>query len=488
MIQPDPWSPLSKRQSSEDDTQYRQIKAPRTARRPPEFWDNLSKIPLTKDALQEFNRRNRSVTSHVRRPVTRQYYKNTRASPSSAVEFLQRCSPRQLQDIKKTSRYGGPDLRDLRSYPPPQSRDNIAMPPNEPTSRSKKRAAAGTRSESSNSKRTSTRSSGRSSGGTYNRAFQQHLIDHGVYPDQYWFSDGRTPDKPSNWDDIVQRLSTPRDDLLPHNFTEEAFMRFKKENGELDADIENAALRLIPAIEGDSLDRRGGHYPLGNLNPLTDGTLPNAWPDRLYGSHPEQLHPQIREELSGYIVPSATASRPLMPTLFLEVKGPDQSALVAKRQACYYGALGARGVQALQSYKVDEPVYDGNAYTITATYHDGTLKLYTTHPVKPEGPTDSPKYYMHQINGFLMTGNIDAFREGATWYRNARAWTKEKRDEFVETANTRLSNSATDTRAVDVQEEEEADSDASSESNEPDEVPRVATTNSRDATPVPIPN
>ena len=68
----------------------------------------------------------------------------------------------------------------------------------------------------------------------------------------------------------------------------------------------------------------------------------------------------------------------------MEVKGPDGSGAVAKRQACYDGAVGARGIHALRSFGVKDPktVYDNNAYTITSAYHSatGTLQLFTTHP------------------------------------------------------------------------------------------------------------
>jgi hypothetical protein len=41
---------------------------------------------------------------------------------------------------------------------------------------------------------------------------------------------------------------------------------------------------------------------------------------------------------------------PIAPNFFLAAKGPDGSAAVAKRQACYDGALGERGMHSLQSY------------------------------------------------------------------------------------------------------------------------------------------
>jgi hypothetical protein len=71
--------------------------------------------------------------------------------------------------------------------------------------------------------------------------------------------------------------------------------------------------------------------------------------------------------------------KPIAPNFFLEAKGLDGSLAVARRQACYNGALGTRGIQSLQSYRQDELIYDNNAYTFTSTYYSGTLKMYTTY-------------------------------------------------------------------------------------------------------------
>ncbi|QSS48831.1 hypothetical protein I7I53_08962 [Histoplasma capsulatum var. duboisii H88] len=124
---------------------------------------------------------------------------------------------------------------------------------------------------------------------------------------------------------------------------------------------------------------------------------------------------------------------------FLEAKGPDGSLSVATRQACYDGALGARGMHSLQTYRQDGPIYDNNMYTLTSTYHGGTLNLYTTHIKKSDDSDGRPEYIMTQLKGWSMTSDLETFRQGASAYRNARDWAKEKRDEFIGMANKRLS-------------------------------------------------
>lgn len=66
---------------------------------PPEFYDTLSKISLTRRALKELNRRNRASRSHPSLPL-----------PSASALSCTRPS----RDLGRFARHGGPDLRDLR--------------------------------------------------------------------------------------------------------------------------------------------------------------------------------------------------------------------------------------------------------------------------------------------------------------------------------------------------------------------------------------
>jgi hypothetical protein len=197
---------------------------------------------------------------------------------------------------------------------------------------------------------------------------------------------------------------------------------------------------MVPVIAGV---RQDNHFSarktkFGNLEPLTDGTIAPANPDLFYGARPEQLDRQIRDKLSGRIIPSTMEDKPMAPNFYFEAKGPDGSAAVARRQACYDGAMGARGMQSLQSYGQNELVYNNHAHTITSTYHDGQLKMYTTHITSPAGPGKPPEYHMTQLNTWGLTGNADTFRQGATAFRNGRDLTKEWRNGFISAANERV--------------------------------------------------
>jgi hypothetical protein len=76
------------------------------------FWDNLSKIWLTKRALRELDRRNtraapnppRSPYRRVRRPVTRnslaESKRNRQPTQDTAADHIRCCDPRTLKDVK----------------------------------------------------------------------------------------------------------------------------------------------------------------------------------------------------------------------------------------------------------------------------------------------------------------------------------------------------------------------------------------------------
>ena len=279
--------------------------------------------------------------------------------------------------------------------------------------------------------------------GVYDCNFQQHLVDNSIYPPGYWTPGGSIPAQPDNWEQFQQILAQPRPSLAPSQFSNRDFREFKELS--FYACKEKQVLeQVIPIIEGKTRDTgyRAGGIPFTNLDPLTDGTLKSGNPDIYYGARLEQLSQKVRNdpELSSRIIPSTQHDLPLVPNSFLAVKGPGGSIEVAKRQACYNGALGARGMHSLRSYRRAEPVYDNNAYTVTSTYHDSNLKMYTSHVAPPREPGGHPEYHTHQLKGWCMDGNLESFRQGVTAYRNARDWAKEQRDEAIRQANERANS------------------------------------------------
>lgn len=112
-----------KRRQPEDpyDTSRRLSKRQKPSWPAPAYWDNLSRIWLTKRALKELDRRNGCVglpqkrhQPFFSRPLHREPKKHR--EPSQLVpDLLGGCSPACLKQIKKFSRLGDPDLSDLRN-------------------------------------------------------------------------------------------------------------------------------------------------------------------------------------------------------------------------------------------------------------------------------------------------------------------------------------------------------------------------------------
>ncbi|CAJ2508606.1 Uu.00g136320.m01.CDS01 [Anthostomella pinea] len=405
---------------------------------PPAFWDNLSEVPLTGRALEELNRRNTTSLSQTPASCPAPRRLAAKLTPQPAVEYLGQSTPSQLKQIKRFSREGGPDLSNLRGFSEASvSSERQVMSSSQSSLGQRQRASA---SPSNNSTSTSTHNTTTTkSTSPYDPAFQQHLIDYGIYPDGYEYPGDRgAPPQPTNMDEILQALARPRPSLSPFRFSDEEFRRFKRADAHA-ANEWQITSTVIPILEGDVRDTKWvfGQVPFTNLDHLTDGSLVPANPDRYYGARPEQLDRQVRAELHGSITPSTQHDLPIVPNFFLGAKGPEGSPAVAKRQASYDGALGARAMLSLQSYKASVPIYDNSAFTITSTYLDGALKMYTSHPVEPTTGA-APDYVTTQINSWSLTGNPSSFRTGASAYRNARDWAKLQRDEAIKRANARV--------------------------------------------------
>ncbi|PTB68911.1 hypothetical protein BBK36DRAFT_1166787 [Trichoderma citrinoviride] len=411
---------------------------------PSRFWDNLSEVPLTRNALRELDRRQeqRERASHDAEQDQPRVLRLTRSTRRSLVEenyrqqsadqLLGQFSPACLKEVRRFSSHGGPDLSDLIGTNPSQ-KSPVTRKKSVHNSRASPYSLRSTRETTLTSARTK-------STGPYDRAFQQHLIDHRVYPYGYQDLDGELQPRPENMNDISRELARPRASLSPSRFSNEDFHKFQM--ADINAVRETQVMsNVIPKIEGDTKDYRSvaGEIPFTNLEHLTDGTIKPGNPDLYHGARPEQLNREVRSVLNHQIVPCTQHDLPAVPNFFLQVKGPWGQPAVAYRQMCYDGALGARGIQSLQSYGETEKVYDNKAYTLTSMYQDGQLKMYTSHPIPPSTEGGQPSFSTSQVGTWALTGTPEAFRQGAAAYRNGRDWAKRQRNDAIKKANERAS-------------------------------------------------
>lgn len=197
---------------------------------------------------------------------------------------------------------------------------------------------------------------------------------------------------------------------------------------------------VIPIITGNTGIPNEGNLPFTSLESLTGDLTVNAVPDFFDGAPLRDVDKRVREDLSQVIVPTKHANAPVAPNFFLEAKAPQGGADVARHQACYDGVYGARAMQSLQSYG-KKPVYDGNAYTYSSTYHDGTLRLYAHHPTAPTTSGGRLVYHMTRVKGFDMLSDRDTCAEGIRHFGNARDLARRHRIEFIQGANARTRRS-----------------------------------------------
>lgn len=282
----------------------------------------------------------------------------------------------------------------------------------------------------------------------YSREFEQKLIDRGIYPDGYRQPNGSRPPKPENINEIREVLARPRASLSPSAFSETAFEDFQDSNCQAKAESK-AMANVIPVIAGskDKQYESMGDILFNHLKPI-DPDLSSPKPDIYYGAKPAQIEPRVRRDLGRYVIPSNRTNLPAAPNFFLEGKSASGRPDVAQNQALYDGVIGARGIFEIQNYGKPTRVYDGNAYTMAATYSDGQLKMYATHPRQSTSAADEPEYYMTQLRAYAMTDTSDSFRQGAAAFRNARELMEEQRNRFIADANAVAQSMSVDTASL----------------------------------------
>ena len=118
--------PLQPNETSQPVSKKQRFSHPSGSQPPAAFWDNLSKIWLTKRALKELDRRNAQTAPspsrlphrRVHRPLTWNFLAESnrnRQTTRYSTDYLHHCEPRILKNIKLFAKHRGPDLSDLRN-------------------------------------------------------------------------------------------------------------------------------------------------------------------------------------------------------------------------------------------------------------------------------------------------------------------------------------------------------------------------------------
>jgi hypothetical protein len=388
---------------------------------PSSYWDRLSLIHLTKSALQELGRR-------------------VGPCPAQALDVSVDlgCTDGDEEGLKRFARHGGPDLRDLRGYPSPSltmqapSRRGSAA-----SSRGRKRRHDGTEITTHSESKSQSRTRISESSGPYSQNFQQMLCDHNIL--DYHQSTLMKIPAPLNREELRILMDRERDSLSPSCFGQEEYETFEDQTAQAGrAKSESAADRLLMTIEGKPsyADGRSGSFPFRNLRALNNIANPVPGnPDIYYGAQPEQLWRSIRKDLSTLIEPSTDDSRPILPNFSIAVKGEAGTPAVANRQAAYYGALGARSMEALRQFAQPDEHHDGRTRAITSIYQSKVFQFYTC---QVRTVNKHEQYSIHHLRTFALANGLEDLRNCTKAFRNLRDWAKEQRDTLIADANARV--------------------------------------------------
>jgi len=218
-------------------------------------------------------------------------------------------------------------------------------------------------------------------------AFEQELIDNGIFPPGY------NDVEPSNLEEILEKLKQPRAFLSPSKFSHEEFLHFRRSNDEATTKAEVMS-QVFLIITGKTNIPSGYNQVFNNLE-LIGNHISNAQPDYYNGSWLAEIHSKVRDNLERYIIPLSQQHCHALPNFFTEAKGPDGKASEAKQQITQDLAVSARGMLKMQSYGLDEDVYNGNARTFGSTYYSGTstLQMFAMHPMELIKPDRRPQYH-----------------------------------------------------------------------------------------------
>ena len=273
----------------------------------------------------------------------------------------------------------------------------------------------------------------------YDTVFEQQLKDCNIFLDHPQQADGQRL-LPRNLPEIQKALKRRRTSLSTNSETQRLFVELEYETNR--ASTETMVMsKILPILLGKDEFPFTQNLVCKNYAPLGMSALVCAKPNHYDGADIDELDRNIREELNRYIVPSLHVNIPIMPNFFVELKGPDGSPNVTRRQVLYYGTLGARGMHEVNAFANNDntSIYDENAYTFSISYHPihAVLCIYTTHVVKPIGPDHLPSYCTRPLQSWSLTGSQRAFVEGVTAARNMQAFAAEKRHEVITAANFR---------------------------------------------------
>ncbi|KAJ2977613.1 hypothetical protein NQ176_g4275 [Zarea fungicola] len=336
-------------------------------------FDRLNKAYLTRSALRELDLRN-----------------SLRPCSAAAVP-----DPSTYTDLLLLANRGGPDLQSIRRCFQASTTSSPSSAGEDPSPSGRQRDKRVPPADAN---------------------FDGILADYNIFLQFHEFSDRTTLPKPANLAQIRDYISRPRQCPSLADLTEDDFLVFCRES--LAASEGTVMTKAVQTLVGPGrISSECNSVTFHNLESMTGGVTTQPNPDLFDGALLGDVDAGIREKLDGQIIPSKNA------------------------RACWDGAHGARAIQALQNVGDEEEgyheIFDGNAYTYSATFCGGVLEVFA-HFVRPSRVPDRRReYHMTLLASISMKDGVARFIEGASILRNTRDLAKLQRDNIIRAANTK---------------------------------------------------
>jgi hypothetical protein len=264
----------------------------------------------------------------------------------------------------------------------------------------------------------------------------EHLIQHGIYSYSRWFGEAVFV-QPDNYEELKRVIENSRPS---NNVTDEEVKKYRKSKWKINSKKSiAAACSAFQFVSTDPTLPSTNNVTFTNIEPMTNGLIPKPTPHYYDGATVEGLDRRVCEALHKYIVPNESGPHPVVPNFFTILKSDITTDYVANRQAMYWGAVGARAMYHLHSYKGTK-YFDNNAYTIVSELRGEVLQIFCTHPSLRDGRIE---YHMNLLAGwYIGNNNDDGYRDAVRGWQNIREWARDKRDQFIREANARVSCSS----------------------------------------------
>ena len=136
----------------------------------------------------------------------------------------------------------------------------------------------------------------------YDADFEQYLIDHGIFPEEYEHPDGCETPEPSNLEWIRQRLAQIRRSLSPSSFPDSKFRDFKRANARVidEGEVMSTVLPEIHSTHPDILNKKNKLFT--RLESITNRTTVDAQLDFYNGARLEDIDRRVLEDIDKELI------------------------------------------------------------------------------------------------------------------------------------------------------------------------------------------